>query len=107
MLRPGSWAATLSGTGCSAAWLARLLWVQEVAGSNPASPTTNSCGALGYRDSQSWAHGQPMAVPPGIRDDHPSWMQPGMIAVTQSGCRDGWDENELSRGCAPPGHQAP
>ena len=26
-------------TGCSAAWLARLLWEQEVAGSNPAIPT--------------------------------------------------------------------
>ena len=26
-------------TGCSAAWLARLLWEQEVRGSNPRSPT--------------------------------------------------------------------
>ena len=26
-------------TGCSAAWLARVLWVHEVAGSSPASPT--------------------------------------------------------------------
>jgi hypothetical protein len=29
----------VTGTGCSAAWLARLLWEQEVAGSNPAIPT--------------------------------------------------------------------
>ena len=29
----------MRATGCSAAWLARLLWEQEVAGSNPASPT--------------------------------------------------------------------
>src|ERR1700727_1623583 len=26
-------------TGCSAAWLAHVLWVHGVAGSNPASPT--------------------------------------------------------------------
>ena len=26
-------------SGCSAAWLARLPWEQEVAGSNPAAPT--------------------------------------------------------------------
>src|ERR1700676_42342 len=34
-------AATLSShTGCSAAWLARRVWVAEAAGSNPASPTS-------------------------------------------------------------------
>ena len=26
-------------SGCSAAWLARLVWVQEVGGSNPSTPT--------------------------------------------------------------------
>ncbi len=31
-----------SQTGCGAAWLARLLWEQEVAGSNPAIPTNKS-----------------------------------------------------------------
>src|SRR5690242_4588672 len=41
-------------TGCSAAWLARLLWEQEVAGSNPAIPTViagrrPSLRALGRR----------------------------------------------------------
>ena len=40
--------------GCSAAWLARLLWEQEAAGSNPASPTgcrrTASSG-VGLRDT--------------------------------------------------------
>ncbi len=30
---------TIGPAGSSAAWLARLLWEQEVAGSNPASPT--------------------------------------------------------------------
>ena len=30
-------------TGCSAAWLARVLWVHEVAGSSPASPTGYCC----------------------------------------------------------------
>jgi hypothetical protein len=31
--------ATLGVSGCGAAWLARLLGVQEVPGSNPGSPT--------------------------------------------------------------------
>ena len=31
--------ATLGSSGCGAAWLARLLGVQEVPGSNPGSPT--------------------------------------------------------------------
>ncbi len=29
-------------TGCGAAWLARLLWEQEAAGSNPAIPTESA-----------------------------------------------------------------
>ena len=42
-------------TGCSAAWLARLLWEQEAAGSNPAIPTGHSVMDLGQpsRGSQS------------------------------------------------------
>ena len=35
---PGS-AGRLAETGRSAAWLARVLWEHEVAGSNPAAPT--------------------------------------------------------------------
>jgi hypothetical protein len=38
---------TLIGTGCSAAWLARRVWVAEVAGSNPASPTKRSSVSVG------------------------------------------------------------
>lgn len=33
-----AWQALPKTSGCSAAWLARLLGVQEVVGSNPASP---------------------------------------------------------------------
>ena len=29
-------------TGCGSAWLERLIWDQEVAGSNPVTPTLNS-----------------------------------------------------------------
>ena len=29
-------------TGCGSAWLERLVWDQEVAGSNPVTPTTDS-----------------------------------------------------------------
>src|SRR5699024_10642645 len=44
---PEQWSHTRSGdailgvrrTGCSAAWLARMLWEHEVAGSSPATPT--------------------------------------------------------------------
>jgi hypothetical protein len=32
----------LSRPGCSAAWLARVLWEQEARGSNPRSPTRGS-----------------------------------------------------------------
>jgi hypothetical protein len=36
---PGEGRLRVARTGCSAAWLARLLWEQEAAGSNPAIPT--------------------------------------------------------------------
>jgi hypothetical protein len=36
--------------GCSAAWLARLLWEQEAAGSNPAIPTKSAGHRVVVRD---------------------------------------------------------
>ena len=41
----------IGSTGCGAAWLARLLWEQEAAGSNPAIPTN-------LRHCRSW-HASP------------------------------------------------
>jgi hypothetical protein len=38
--RPMDGRLRIGSTGCGAAWLARLLWEQEAAGSNPAIPTT-------------------------------------------------------------------
>ena len=39
MLRPAGGRLQNGSAGCGAAWLARLLWEQEAAGSNPAIPT--------------------------------------------------------------------
>jgi hypothetical protein len=40
--RPMDGRLRIGSTGCGAAWLARLLWEQEAAGSNPAIPTNLS-----------------------------------------------------------------
>ena len=34
-----SWDVKMQLTGCGSAWLERLVWDQEVAGSNPVTPT--------------------------------------------------------------------
>jgi hypothetical protein len=39
MLKDNRKTSTIENSGCGAAWLARLLGVQEVPGSNPGSPT--------------------------------------------------------------------
>jgi hypothetical protein len=41
--------APVQHTGCSAAWLARLLWEQEAAGSNPAIPTKHATRRARWR----------------------------------------------------------
>ena len=33
-------------SGCGSAWLERLVWDQEVAGSNPVTPTTCGCSSM-------------------------------------------------------------
>ena len=33
-------------TGCGSAWLERLVWDQEVAGSNPVTPTSCGCSSM-------------------------------------------------------------
>ena len=49
---PGQWEGRLrfGSTGCGAAWLARLLWEQEAAGSNPAIPTKSAGHRVVARD---------------------------------------------------------
>ena len=37
--RQGNNAKTIASSGCGSAWLERLVWDQEVAGSNPVTPT--------------------------------------------------------------------
>ena len=49
--RPMDGRLRIGSTGCGAAWLARLLWEQEAAGSNPAIPTN-------LRHCRSW-HASP------------------------------------------------
>ena len=41
-IRKSIWLIFKESTGCGSAWLERLIWDQEVAGSNPVTPTQNS-----------------------------------------------------------------
>ena len=40
------WRETTNPSGCGSAWLERLVWDQEVAGSNPVTPTTCGCSSM-------------------------------------------------------------
>jgi hypothetical protein len=54
-------------TGCGAAWLARLLWEQEAAGSNPAIPTSSE-HMLILKGLSLGANWEPCAAVPGMPD---------------------------------------
>jgi hypothetical protein len=72
----------MESSGCGAAWLARLLGVQEVPGSNPGSPTKKSPECSGKsspfaaRDNQSAMAAMQARLQPGAHflwlDDEPN-----------------------------------
>lgn len=47
--------------GCGAAWVARLVWVQEVGGSNPSTRTTKNRPVAKRSNSDGYS-----TIPPGI-----------------------------------------
>ena len=50
-----AWQARKNTTGCGSAWLERLVWDQEVAGSNPVTPILskiNTCGCSSVVEHQ-------------------------------------------------------
>src|ERR1700735_3244951 len=53
--------ARMNYSGCGAAWLARLLGVQEVPGSNPGSPTTLTPPLLRASPVSAWPSPAPVA----------------------------------------------
>ncbi len=42
----GKLAQSKKTTGCGSAWLERLIWDQEAAGSNPVTPTFGGCSSM-------------------------------------------------------------
>ena len=46
ILRSGKSLKRKKPSGCGSAWLERLIWDQEVAGSNPVTPTVSGCSSM-------------------------------------------------------------
>ena len=58
-------------TGCGSAWLERLVWDQEVAGSNPVTPIYNVlCGC------SSMVEHQPSKLDTWVRFPSPAFLKP-------------------------------
>ena len=55
-------------TGCGSAWLERLVWDQEVAGSNPVTPTTCGCSSM--------VEHQPSKLDTWVRFPSPAFLKP-------------------------------
>jgi hypothetical protein len=85
----GMSATITMATGCSAAWLARLLWEQEAAGSNPASPTVSALSdsrTLSMVGAMSWATSWPALAAMERTVTHlPIWRQEHAIRLGHPG----------------------
>ena len=60
-------------SGCGSAWLERLVWDQEVAGSNPVTPTTCGCSSMvEHQPSKldTWVRFPSPALVQGYRSGH-------------------------------------
>ena len=71
-------------SGCGSAWLERLVWDQEVAGSNPVTPTTCGCSSM--------VEHQPSKLDTWVRFPSPALVQ---------GYRSGHNEAVLKTVCPP------
>ena len=58
-------------TGCGSAWLERLVWDQEVAGSNPVTPTTCGCSSM--------VEHQPSKLDTWVRFPSPAFLLPFFV----------------------------
>ena len=58
-------------SGCGSAWLERLVWDQEVAGSNPVTPTTCGCSSM--------VEHQPSKLDTWVRFPSPAFLLPFFV----------------------------